>query len=212
VLDQSGGKKGSPRSRPWRRPKLQLAANSVRPVGSLPPAAVGPADGGAALDARPESRPQPHRPVQFCAQPQLRDAPNLGQFGRPLRLLALGQLHAQLGLLLGAGRVARGGGRGVGAAPGAAVGREGVGGRPGQSSPQPRVAQRRRRGHPLLGVPLETLGDEVEEEGVVTAFERALQVLGGGRPPVLAPAREAAAQHGAAVGQRRRRAVARVAL
>lgn len=141
--------------------------------GSLPrAAAVGSAGGGAALCARPHPRPQPHRPVQFCAQPQLRDAADLGQFGRALRLLALGQLHAQLGL--GAARGARRRRRRVGGAAArrgrGAVGGEGVGRRARQAAPQPRVPQRRRRRHPLLGVPLQTLGDEVEEERVVTAF------------------------------------------
>ena len=103
------------------------------------------------------------------------------------------------------GQVAAGGldglvGRGLGAR------------RPRQPAPQPGMPERAARRHAQLRVPLEAAPDEVEEEHVVAALERALQVLRAGRPAELAAAREPAAELDRAVGVEVDPAVARVAL
>lgn len=84
-----------------------------------------------------------------------------------------------------------------------------VEGRPRDAAPYPRMAQRLGRLDARLRVPLQAAADEVDEERVVAALERLLEVARAGRAAQLAAARGAAAQRDGAVGHGDRLAVPR---
>lgn len=65
------------------------------------------------------------------------------------------------------------------------------------------MSQCRGRSHSRRGVPLQAASDKVEEERVVAALERGLELAGAGRAARLSAPAAAAVQHGRPVRQGR---------